>query len=189
MRVMDRGEELHGTSAREQSTNTIKVWDPLVRIFHWSLVVAFATAFLVTDSARIHEGAGYVVLALLSIRLIWGVVGSKHARFTDFVKRPETVLAYLHALKTKHAKRYLGHNPAGGAMILALMGAIVIVAGSGWLSITDRFWGVGWVTDLHEFASYATLGLIGIHVTGVVVSSMMHRENLVLAMITGRKRP
>ena len=101
---------------------------------------------------------------------------------------PAGLLAYLRDLATGDARRHLGHNPAGGAMILALLAMVALTAGSGALLVTDRFWGSDWVEALHRSAAWLTLALIGCHVTGVVVSSLLHRENLVLAMLTGRKR-
>ncbi|MEK0085094.1 cytochrome b/b6 domain-containing protein [Benzoatithermus flavus] len=165
----------------------VRVWDPLVRLFHWSLVAAFFTAFLAEEGETLHDMAGYVVLGLIGFRLVWGFVGPKHARFADFVPTPQRLVAYLAGLVRGRPERYLGHNPAGGVMILLLLAAVLVTAGSGWLMTTDRFWGVDWVEELHEVAAYATLALIGVHIAGVVVSSLLHRENLVRAMITGRK--
>jgi cytochrome b len=97
------------------------------------------------------------------------------------------VLRYLTLLQAGRAPRHLGHNPAGGAMIVALLGLLIIVSISGWLSQTDAYFGVPWVDHLHHISAYLLLGLIGLHVVGVIISSWLHRENLVLAMITGRK--
>ena len=167
---------------------TVRVWDPLVRIFHWSLVTAFLTAWFAEGGERVHDTAGYVVLGLVAVRVVWGLIGTRHARFTDFVPTPAGLLAYLRDLATGEAPRHLGHNPAGGAMIVALLAMVALTAGSGWLLITDRFWGSDWVEALHRGAAWLTLALIGCHVTGVLVSSLLHRENLVVAMLTGRKR-
>jgi len=166
----------------------VRVWDPLVRIFHWSLVIAFATAWLsAEESGRIHRLAGYVVLGLIGFRLVWGVIGTPHARFAAFVRGPGAVLRYLGALRRRPA-RHLGHNPAGGAMVIALLALLAVIAGSGCLLTTDTFWGVEWVAGLHAAAANLALVLISLHVLGVVISSLIERENLVLAMITGRKR-
>ncbi len=167
---------------------TVRVWDPLVRLFHWSLVASFTTAWLSEDSKLLHQGAGYVVLALVAVRVIWGLAGSRHARFRDFVPRPRALLAYLRSLPGGHSRRYLGHNPAGGAMIMLLLLMLILTGGSGWLTTTDAFWGVVWLEDLHATAANFTVVLVFAHVAGVVFSSLAHRENLVLAMITGRKR-
>lgn len=166
---------------------SVRVWDPLVRLFHWSLVAAFATAFLSEEGERLHEVAGYVVLGLLAFRLVWGLIGPAHARFKDFVPSPARLWAYLRSLVRGRPERYLGHNPAGAVMILCLLGTVFIAAGSGWLMTTDRFWGTKWVEELHEVSAWLALALVGVHVAGVVVSSLLHRENLVRAMITGRK--
>jgi cytochrome b len=183
-------EQADGARPRAPSAagREVVVWDPLVRLFHWGLVAAVTVAFLADDSARLHEGAGYVVLGLLAFRALWGFVGPEHARFADFVPGPRALGAYLRDLARLRPRRYLGHNPAGGLMIVALLLALLVTAGSGWLMTTDRFWGVGWVEELHEGAADVTLALIVVHVAGVVVASLLHRENLVRAMITGRKR-
>ncbi|MCW8841693.1 MAG: cytochrome b/b6 domain-containing protein [Gammaproteobacteria bacterium] len=105
--------------------NEIKVWDPLVRIFHWTLVVAFFTAYFTEDEwLDIHVLAGYTVAGLIAFRLVWGFVGTKHARFSDFVFSPLTTLNYLKDLFALRAKRYIGHNPAGGAMVITLLLAL-----------------------------------------------------------------
>jgi cytochrome b len=175
-------------AGRPERPATVPVWDPVVRVFHWSLVASFAVAWFSEDSGRLHETAGYVVLTLVAIRLVWGFVGTRHARFRDFVPSPATLTAYLRDMIALRAKRHLGHNPAGSVMIVLLLVMLVLTGGSGWLMTTDAFWGVEWVEELHEAAANLTLALVFLHLAGVLVSSLMHRENLVLAMITGRKR-
>jgi cytochrome b len=167
---------------------TVRVWDSLVRIFHWGLVACFLTAWFADGGERVHDTAGYVVLGLVAFRLVWGLIGTRHARFAEFVPTPAGLLAYLRELAAGSAPRHLGHNPAGGAMIVALLAMVALTAGSGALLVTDRFWGSGWIEALHRGAAWLTLALIACHVTGVMVSSVLHRENLVLAMLTGRKR-
>ncbi len=215
------------TKSIEPETRQVKVWDPLVRIFHWSLVVAFTIAYLsgeeADDNLDLHVWAGYAVLGLILVRIIWGVVGTRHARFTDFVYRPSTVLAYLRDLITHRARRYLGHNPLGGAMTIALLLSLLAATVSGLvLYAVEENAGplAGWVTttgqpltqatgrhdhatehdngeddegeelleEVHEFFSNFTLFLVFLHIGGVVVSSLVHKENLPRAMITGRKR-
>ena len=168
---------------------TVKVWDPLVRLFHWSLVGFFALAFLTGDEWRsAHIATGYVVSGLVGFRILWGLVGTKHARFRNFVKSPRETLSYIRDTLAKRAPRYIGHNPAGGVMIVALLTAIAAIAATGYMMTTDAFWGVEWVEQLHEGFVYATLGLIALHVGGVLVSSVEHRENLAISMLTGKKR-
>ena len=166
---------------------TIRVWDPVVRVFHWTLVTAFATAFLVEEGGRLHDAAGYVVLGLIAVRLVWGVIGPEHARFASFVPTLAGLVGYLRGVARGKPARFLGHNPAGGVMIVLLLATVFSATASGWLMTTDRFWGVGWVEELHEGAAWLALALVGVHVLGVLVSSLLHRENLVRAMVTGNK--
>jgi cytochrome b len=165
----------------------VAVWDGFVRAFHWGAVALVAIAFLSPDDKSVHEPIGYAVLALVAARLAWGVFGSRHARFGDFVVAPATVIRYLRALGIGRARRYLGHNPAGGMMVLALLGVLLVATLSGWLSETDRFFGVEWVSTLHSASTDVLLGLVVCHVGGVAVSSLLHGENLIGAMVTGRK--
>ena len=135
-----------------------------------------------------HIVAGYFVVGLVAFRVLWGLVGPKNARFASFVRGPSTTLGYLKNALVFRAPRYLGHNPAGAAMIVALLVAIATIATTGYMMTTDAFWGVDWVEEVHETTVYLTLGLIALHVGGVVLSSIEHRENLVRAMFTGLKR-
>lgn len=181
---------------------TIRIWDPLVRVFHWSLAVAFLVAYLSEDDfLDIHTFAGYTVLSLLILRLVWGFIGSRHARFADFVRPPGAAVAYVKASLLGEARRYLGHNPAGGLMIVVMMLSLMITSVTGiatlgteesagplaaLMSNTPR--GVGKaVEQVHEFFANFTLLLVLGHLAGVLFESVVHRENLVRAMITGDK--
>jgi len=168
----------------------IRVWDPFVRLFHWSLALSIATAWwLSTEEWRsAHEAAGYVACVLVAARIFWGFLGSRYARFTQFVRPPSTVVAYLAAITSGSEHRYLGHNPAGGAMILVLLAAIVATGTTGWLLTTDLFWGSRPMALLHALCGNGVVVLVGAHVMGVVLASWRHRENLVRAMVTGSKR-
>ncbi|MCB1500357.1 MAG: cytochrome b/b6 domain-containing protein [Bauldia sp.] len=186
MTATDNGALVPGRATRP---GTVPVWDPLVRIFHWSLVAAFATAWLSAEESRsLHEAAGYVVAGLVAFRVLWGIVGPRHARFADFVRSPAAVLRFLRDTAHLRAPRHLGHNPAGGAMVVALLVALAVITGSGYMMTTDAFWGVRWVREVHEIAVNLTIVLLVLHVLGVVLASFEHRENLVAAMFTGRKR-
>lgn len=166
---------------------TIKVWDPLIRLFHWSLVAAFAVAWLTADEWQtVHETVGYAIMALLLFRLVWGVIGSPYARFHHFVHPPAVTLDYLKDIRHGREKRYLGHNPAGGAMVVALLASLAALTLSGWLTAVTE---ARWLKEVHEFIGNGMLVLIVLHVAGVILASRRHRENLVHAMVTGKKRP
>jgi cytochrome b len=174
-------------SSRTTPGAEVRVWDPFVRLFHWGAVALFAAAYLSPDHKPLHEPLGYLLLALVTARIVWGFIGTRHARFAGFVASPTAVLHYLRLLREGRAPRHLGHNPAGGAMIVVLLVMLVVVGVSGWMTETDRWFGVPWVDHLHHISAHLLLLLVGVHVVGVVVSSVLHRENLVRAMITGRK--
>jgi cytochrome b len=167
----------------------VRVWDPLVRLFHWSLVGLFAFSYFTGDEWKsAHIYSGYAIAGLIAFRVVWGLVGSRHARFSDFLYSPLTVLRFLADTARMRARRYLGHNPAGGMMVLALLATIAVIATSGYMMTTDAYWGVEWVGELHETAVYVAIGLVGLHILGVILASVEHRENLARAMITGQKR-
>ena len=167
---------------------TVKVWDVFVRVAHWSLVIAVLGAWVTEDFGVVHEWLGYAALAIIALRIVWGIVGTRHARFTGFVRSPQVTIAYAKQMLGLGAPRYIGHNPLGGYMIVALILMITLTGLTGWLYTTDRFWGVEWMEELHEAMANGLLLLIALHVFGVVVSSLAHHENLVKAMLNGRKR-
>lgn len=168
---------------------TVQVWDPFVRIFHWSLVALFAIAFFTGDDAeRVHVAAGYGIAGLLALRIVWGFVGPCHARFADFVRSPRATLTYLREEALFRGRRYIGHNPAGGLMVVALVVMLSGTCATGYLLTTDTYWGSKTMEHIHGAFAYVTVALVGLHIVGVLVTSLAHRENLVKAMITGRKR-
>lgn len=168
---------------------TVKIWDPFVRVFHWSLVASFAVAWLTAEDWKaLHMWAGYAAGSLIALRLLWGLFGTRYARFSQFVRSPRAVAAYVRDIVSGREARYLGHNPAGGLMIVALIATMATVSVTGWMQTTDAYWGVEWVEELHEAVASLMLGLVGLHVLGVMVASLRHRENLIRAMLTGRKR-
>lgn len=184
------------------NSNSIKVWDPLVRFFHWSLVSAFLIAFITEEELlSVHTWAGYLVLALVLIRVVWGFVGTPYARFSDFVYRPAEIIAFLKDSISFKAKRYLGHNPAGGAMIVLLLIALVITAGTGVFLLgaedlsgpvaslfgDNRYFWAEILEEVHEFFANFTVLLVVVHVAGVLIESLIHGENLISAMLTGYK--
>ncbi len=167
---------------------TIKVWDAFVRFAHWMLAITVAGAWLTEDSGPVHEWLGYAALAIVSARIAWGLVGTRYARFSQFVRAPAATLLYARQVLARSEPRHVGHNPLGAYMIVALIIMVILVGGSGWLYTTDAFWGVEWMEELHEGLANALLGLIALHVAGVIFSSLRHRENLVATMFHGRKR-
>ena len=207
--------------------DTIKVWDPLVRIGHWTLVAAFFIAYFTEeDLLTQHVWAGYTVAGVVLFRVLWGFIGTENARFKNFVRSPGTTLRYLVDIARNRAKRYIGHNPAGGAMIVALIASLAVTTWSG-LEIyaieenagplagfsaqsnlgdssfelvgtayasedddsddehesAEEFW-----EEVHEASANVTLFLVLLHVAGVLLASFTHRENLIKAMLTGRKK-
>ena len=170
-------------------TLVTRVWDPLVRLFHWSLALSFTVAWLSANSwENVHIWAGFAAGGLIVLRLVWGVIGSPYARFTQFIRSPEAIIEYLKAIATGNEVRYVGHNPAGGAMIVALILGMGATAFTGWLLTTDAFWGVRWAQHLHNLSADGLLLLIVLHLAGVALASYRHRENLIRGMISGAKR-
>jgi cytochrome b len=179
----------------------VAVWDPAVRVFHWTLAGSFLVAYFTEDELMaLHVNAGYLIGALILFRLIWGFAGPAHARFRDFVRGPSAVRDYLRQAVRFDAPRHLGHNPAGGAMVLALLITltVTVLSGIALYGATDfagplagLFRGelaADLLEETHEVAANLTLLLVVLHLVGVLFSSLEHGENLVKAMITGRKK-
>ncbi len=211
-----------GTELQQQKR--IRVWDPLVRIVHWTLAIAFFLAYFTEDDfLTLHVWAGYTVGSLVVLRVLWGFVGPQHARFSDFLYGPGTVMRYLFDLIAFRARRYLGHSPAGGAMVFALL---VGLAASVWSGLeiyaveenagplaglsSDLNSGIAQANEkefededehkdrkgrqedvweeVHETLANLTLILALLHIVGVLFASVVHRENLLVSMVTGNKR-
>lgn len=173
----------------QPSAPTVKVWDPLVRVFHWGLAGSFTVAWLTAEEIRdMHEVAGYVAGGLVASRIVMGFAGSPYARFRQFLRSPVEVVSYLRSMISHRDRRYIGHNPLGGLMVLFLILSMGGIAFTGWLQTTDAYWGVEWVEEVHEALANVMLGAVALHLCGVVFESIRHNENLVAAMISGRKR-
>lgn len=173
-------------------SETVPVWGAFVRIVHWSLVASIAVAWLTHEGGgaltSVHEASGYLALGLVTARVAWGFVGgSGHARFASFMRSPRVTWAYTLKLVAGREPRHIGHNPLGAWMIGALIATTAAASLSGWLFVTDAYWGVAWVASLHEGAATLLLALIALHVAGVAFTSWRHRENLVAALVHGRK--
>ncbi len=170
-------------------TKPIRVWDLPTRIFHWSLVASFAIAFLTAESEKlrdIHVVAGYTLAGLIAFRLLWGFVGGSYSRFAEFLPTPRKLIDYLKSLIDGRPQHYIGHNPAGAVAIFLLLGFGIVAAASGWAAYEDL--GGHFLEELHEGAANGMMAIVVIHIAGVIVSSWLHRENLILAMITGWKK-
>jgi len=174
------------------STNPLRVWDPLVRIIHWGIAGAFLLAWLSAEEMMgVHEAAGLTIIALIGVRALWGLIGSRYARFTDFVPSGGGLFAYLRGMVTGRAPRHRGHNPAGGAMAVTLWFCLLGTAALGLLTrypLSSLRPYDHWLEEAHEVLANGTLVLVALHVAGVLVSSLLHHENLIVAMLTGRKR-
>lgn len=172
-----------------RASSEVTVWDPIVRIFHWTVVAGcLLNLFVVEDGEEVHRIIGYIVAAALVGRVIWGFVGTRHARFADFVPSPRCLWRYLSALAKGREPRMLGHNPAGAVMMLGLMALLAATCISGWMMGLDAFWGEEWLEETHEWLANSILVLALLHAAAALIESHRHRENLVLSMITGRKR-
>jgi len=173
---------------RVHAPETIRVWDLAVRVTHWS-VAAIVFYDLVDDSGdQLHRVLGYAAVVLVLLRILWGFVGSEHARFSAWLPRPAGVLAYVRALARGRAPRFISHTPLGAAMMLAMWALILALAVTGWMSRLDPFWGEDWPIDIHRWLSNTLLGLVVVHVVAAIAMSLKGRENLIVSMLTGRKR-
>jgi cytochrome b len=207
--------------SRKDVPPKVLVWDPLVRFGHWLLVIAFFVAYFTEDDFLTQPvWAGYVVAAIVVVRIVWGFTGSRHARFADFACGPAAAAKYLGSLLRGKAPRYVGHSPAGGAMVIALLLGLAVTTGSGLavyaydrhagplaglvaplpadgvparvsadseagaaFEAREHFW-----EEVHEVSANVTLFLVILHIGGVLLASFVHKENLVSAMVTGKKR-
>lgn len=210
----------------EKRAGSEKVWDGFVRIFHWTLVGSVLGMYLTGESVKaVHSTIGYLVICLIFLRIIWGFFGSKHARFSDFIYPPRTIFDYLMGLIKNNPTHYLGHNPAGGFMIVVILASLLVTAFAGLKTLAgegrgplagngiavvrltfadedehtgdavtyrkdhtpgrqkDEIW-----EEIHEAMTGVMIFLIIVHIGGVIVSSWVHKENLILAMITGKKQ-
>lgn len=171
-----------------ETKTKILVWDAPVRVFHWLLVLSFAGAYLTAESERwrlVHVSLGYTMGGLVAFRILWGLMGTRYARFSSFVRGPAAVVRYVRALLRGQPEHHVGHNPAGAvAIVLLLLSSIAIVA-TGWAIYNDV--GGNILEELHEGAGNFMLAVVAVHVAGVVVASRMHKENLVRSMLTGCK--
>ena len=172
-----------------QTIKRILVWDLPTRVFHWLLAASFLGAFLTAESERyrdIHVVLGYTMLGLLAFRLLWGVIGTRYARFKSFPIAPRRVLEYFRSLFTRTPQQHLGHNPAGSIAIYAILLLALFAGVTGYAAYNEI--GGERLAELHEGVANAMLGLVAIHIGAVFLSSLIHRENLVASMLHGYKK-
>ena len=171
------------------SRDAVQVWDPFVRIFHWSLVACVLTNYFVNDDGKdLHQWTGYAASALVALRVVWGFIGTRHARFADFFPTPARLRTHLAALRAGRVDHHTGHNPLGALMMLALMVLVLALGLTGFLQTTDTFWGDEWLQDLHALIASALIALAGLHAAAAILMGRIERTNLVGAMVTGVKR-
>lgn len=168
---------------------TVRVWDPIVRIFHWTVVTAcILNLFILEEGKYWHRLSGYVVAAALMVRLVWGFIGTKHARFGDFFPTPAKVIGQIFDIFDGSERRYIGHNPLASVMMLCLMVLLAATALTGWMTTLDAFWGEKWLKQLHGAIANGIMALAFVHAGAALLESWRHRENLVWSMVTGRKK-
>jgi len=166
-----------------------KVWDPFVRVFHWSLaLLMIANAFVIDDESKLHHWVGYTVVGLVLARILWGFIGTQYARFSSFPPSPSASVEQLADIASGRKTIHLGHTPLGALMIYNLLAAVLVICVSGYLMTTDMFWGVEWPDELHQFAvTWVEISVVA-HVAAVLFESLRTKVNLPRAMITGYKR-
>ncbi len=167
---------------------SVVVWDPLLRVLHWTLAGSVAVAFLSAEEVMtLHIWAGLSALGVVATRIVWGLLGPRTARFGDFIPTPAEVVRHLRDLLRRRAERHGGHNPAAGAMAVALLLTVLATVLTGLLTWAGALGGEAG-EEVHEALSNLLLVLIGLHVAGALLGSLAERQNLVRSMITGRKR-
>lgn len=175
-------------SATPEAHTTVKVWDPLVRVFHWSLVACvLLNRFALEAGDPPHQWVGYLAAALVSVRVVWGFIGSRYARFSDFFPTPARLRAHLQGWLAGEPPHVVGHNPLGALMMLALMALVLALGATGWLQGTDTYFGEEWLQELHETLANALILLAGLHAVAAIVMGRIERVRLVRAMVTGVK--
>lgn len=164
------------------------VWDRFVRLFHWALVSAvLLNQFVLEEGESPHEWAGYLAAGLVVARIVWGFIGSRHARFADFFPTPSRLWRHLQALRSGQPEHHWGHNPLGAVMMFLLMGLVLALGVTGWMQGLDAFWGEEWLQDLHETLADALLLAAALHAAAALLMGRIERTRLVKAMVTGVK--
>jgi cytochrome b len=166
----------------------ILVWDSPTRVFHWLMVFCFAGAYLTSESSRfmgVHLTLGYTMVGLVAFRVVWGVMGTRYARFSSFVRGPSAVVAYASDMLNPKAEHPVGHNPVGAVSIVLMLLSTLVIVYTGWIYFNG---GAHSMKEIHEGAAALMLTVVGVHVAGVIFASMMQQENLPLSMLNGFKQ-
>ncbi len=170
------------------SLEAIPVWDRFIRLFHWTLVSCVVIDYTVLDDGNdLHQWLGYLAAALVLARVVWGFIGTPHARFSDFFPTLTRVRQHVEGMLSGSPERHNGHNPLGALMILALMIQVLAVSVTGWMQTLDAFWGEEWLQELHEHAANMLIGLAALHALAAIVMGRLERTHLIRAMFTGVK--
>jgi cytochrome b len=174
--------------ASSPSLEAIPVWDRFIRLFHWTLVSCVVIDYTVLDDGDdLHQWLGYLAAALVVIRVVWGFIGTPHARFSDFFPTPTRIRQHVKGMLSGSTERHDGHNPLGALMILALMIQVLAVCLTGWMQSLDAFWGEEWLQELHEHAANLLIALASLHALAAIVMGRLERTHLIRAMFTGVK--
>ncbi len=176
-------------SSGRESARDLAVWDPLVRLIHWSLALTILlNGAVIDDESKLHEWVGYAALGLVALRLLWALVGPKHARFSAFPPSPLAAIRHIRAILQGERTVHLSHNPLGALMAYNLWLTVIMLGVTGYMMTTMQFFGVDWVEEVHELAfDWLTLS-VALHVAGVAFDSWRSGVNLLRAMVNGRKR-
>ena len=171
-----------------QLSESQPVWDRFVRLFHWTLVSCVLLNYFVLDDGKtLHQWVGYLALALVLARIVWGFIGSTYARFSDFFPTPARLLRHLRQFKAGNPEMHWGHNPLGALMILALISLVLGLGVTGWMQTLDAYWGEEWLQELHELLANVLIGLATLHALAALVMGRLERTRLIRAMFTGTK--
>ena len=175
-------------NSTETEITSVKVWDWPVRVFHWTLAASVIGAYVTGESEdfeRLHHTLGWVAAGLIAFRVVWGLVGTRYARFTEFISSPAQVWAYIKSLRSGQPQHFVGHNPVGAVAVILLMALVALSVYTGWLALAED--APEWLEEAHEIAANTLITVVLVHVIGVLWSSRTHGENLLKAMLTGRK--
>ena len=175
-------------NSTETEITSVKVWDWPVRVFHWTLAASVIGAYVTGESEdfeRLHHTLGWVAAGLIAFRVVWGLVGTRYARFNEFIRGPAQVWAYIKSLRSGQPQHFVGHNPVGAVAVILLMALVALSVYTGWLALAED--APEWLEEAHEIAANTLITVVLVHVIGVLWSSRTHGENLLKAMLTGRK--